>query len=527
MTRFVSIHLPFWPTDRLGWPANRRAALLVRRGAALSLAAVTPAGLDSGLRPGQGLADALAAFPDLPTEPLDSAGTLADLERLALRCRRWSPLTAPDLAGEAADGFAPGTAPDAALLVDITGAAGLFGGEEGVLADIASVFSAFGLHHRLGLADTPGAAWAWAVFGGGGILPAGAIRQMLAPLPIAALRLPGEIAAGLHRLGLRQIGALLDQPRAPLATRFGPGLLRRLDAVLGRVPQPVAWRKPAARFIERTPFVEPIGTRDSVDAALAHLLNRLLARLSLAGLGVRRLSFTLLRVDGTQQEFTIGTAQAERDPTRLLRLFRDPLDGLNPGFGIEAAWLDAQKTGPIRTRQSGLAVQGDSRGEPAPEDSAEQLAPLLDRLRQSLGDQAVYRLLPRASHWPERAVMRADPMGPQGKAAAGDDPSPAPNLAPRPIQLYHPPQPIEGDGTGSFVWRGQRHVIRHAIGPERIAGEWWHKGAAPCPTRDYWRVEDMAGRRFWVFQVRTPASPPASGPAGQAVQRWFLHGIFP
>ena len=383
-------------------------------------------------------------------------------------------------------------------MLDVTGVAGLFGGEEGLMADIAAAFTGFNLHHRIALADTPGAAWAWAGFGAGGILPVGSLRQMLAPLPVAALRLPPEILAGLHRLGLRQIGALLDQPRAPLANRFGREIVARLDTVLGRVPQPVRWQVPTVAYRERTPFVEPIGTRESVEAALTHLLARLIARLTAAGLGVRRLVFTLERVDGSRQDFTIGTAQAERDPRVLARLFREPLDGLDPGFGIEAARLEATETAEFLRRQSDL----DGRAA-----ACDRLAPLLDRLRQRLGENSVYRLHPQQSHWPEAAVRRADPLAPV--------PSFTETPPPRPMQLYAPPHPIEGDGTGYFVWRNRRHSIRHAEGPERIAAEWWR--TPNLPARDYWRVEDTAGGRYWLFQSRPQDRP---GP-------WFLHGVFP
>jgi protein ImuB len=484
MTRFVSIQLPFWATDRLGWAPDRRAALLTKEGTTLLLAGVTLAAARAGLRSGQRLADALAAFPDLPVEAFDTEATGQALTRLAARCRRWSPLTAPDGEG--------------ALLLDVTGVAGLFGGEEGLMADIAAAFTGFNLHHRIALADTPGAAWAWAGFGAGGILPVGSLRQMLAPLPVAALRLPPEILAGLHRLGLRQIGALLDQPRAPLANRFGREIVARLDTVLGRVPQPVRWQVPTVAYRERTPFVEPIGTRESVEAALTHLLARLIARLTAAGLGVRRLVFTLERVDGSRQDFTIGTAQAERDPRVLARLFREPLDGLDPGFGIEAARLEATETAEFLRRQSDL----DGRAA-----ACDRLAPLLDRLRQRLGENSVYRLHPQQSHWPEAAVRRADPLAPV--------PSFTETPPPRPMQLYAPPHPIEGDGTGYFVWRNRRHSIRHAEGPERIAAEWWR--TPNLPARDYWRVEDTAGGRYWLFQSRPQDRP---GP-------WFLHGVFP
>jgi protein ImuB len=210
------------------------------------------------------------------------------------------------------------------------------------------------------------------------------------------------------------------------------------------------------------------------------------------------LVFTLERVDGSRQDFTIGTAQAERDPRVLARLFREPLDGLDPGFGIEAARLEATETAEFLRRQSDL----DGRAA-----ACDRLAPLLDRLRQRLGENSVYRLHPQESHWPEAAVRRADPLAPV--------PSFTETPPPRPMQLYAPPHPIEGDGTGYFVWRNRRHSIRHAEGPERIAAEWWR--TPNLPARDYWRVEDTAGGRYWLFQSRPQDRP---GP-------WFLHGVFP
>ncbi len=46
------------------------------------------------------------------------------------------------------------------------------------------------------------------------------------------------------------------------------------------------------------------------------------------------------------------------------------------------------------------------------------------------------------------------------------------------------------------------------------------KGAADAPTRDYYRIEDMEGRRYWLFrQGLYEASQPSP--------RWFMHGIFP
>ena len=69
-----------------------------------------------------------------------------------------------------------------------------------------------------------------------------------------------------------------------------------------------------------------------------------------------------------------------------------------------------------------------------------------------------------------------------------------------------------------FRWRRVHHDIRLAEGPERIAAAWWRRRPAP-PTRDYYRVEDSRGARFWLFRAglygRETVAP-----------RWFLHGLF-
>ena len=76
----------------------------------------------------------------------------------------------------------------------------------------------------------------------------------------------------------------------------------------------------------------------------------------------------------------------------------------------------------------------------------------------------------------------------------------------------HPP--------ASFFWRRVRHRVRHADGPERIAGEWWRTPGEVRGLRDYFRVEDEAGGRFWLFR-RGDGIDPETGDMS-----WFIHGLF-
>jgi len=141
------------------------------------------------------------------------------------------------------------------------------------------------------------------------------------------------------------------------------------------------------------------------------------------------------------------------------------------------------------------------------------VAELVDRLAARLGDKAVSRPVLAASHWPERAVRYVAPLD-----AAADA---APRAAPRPVRFLRLPEPVEAvapvpdDPPLMFRWRRVSHRVRLADGPERIDGEWWRGNAE---LRDYYRVEDHDGRRFWLYRAglyrpQTPA-------------RWFLHGVF-
>jgi protein ImuB len=486
MKRFASIWFPHWATDlwRRKGEAATPFALVERDRHGLCLAAIDGGAVKLGLRVGQRLADALAAIPHLVTHPFDLALAQAALARMADEARRWSPLTAAD-------------GPDG-IVIDLTGASHLFGGEEGVLKDMAARLSKLGFQIRTAIADTAGAAWAWARYGDAGILPPGAARQMLAGLPIAALRLAADSLEGLHHLGLRRIGDLMALPRGPLASRFGQEALLRLDQVLGRREAALPWRRPRVRYARRLPFVEPIGKREDIDAALDRLLDLLTQDLADAGLGVRRLVYTLEKVDGTRQSFTIGTAVAEHDARYLARLFRDLLDGAEPGFGIEAATLEAPVTEPFHQAQRRLA------GDRAAGDG---FAHLIDRLRQRLGPNALSTPQPVESHLPERACRKGDPLADEGLAW--------PARLDRPPLLFAPAEAIQGDGCTRFYWRGGDYRVAKAIGPERIGPEWWHAPSGTRP-RDYWRVEDETGGRYWLYREVAP-----DGRGG-----WFLQGVF-
>ena len=457
------------------------------------LAALDRAARRAGLRPGMTVADARAVVPGLGRRPADAPADRRLLDQLAERCLGYTPWTS-------VDGWAD-SLPGGGLWLDISGCAHLRGGEAALLADVREDLRRLGFTARLGLADTPGAAWALARFStaGDAILPPGGHRKFIAGLPVTALRLAPDTAAGLARLGLRAIGDLMAVPRAAVAHRFGRAVARRLDQALGEADEPISPCRPAILPRVHLAFAEPVSRSDDLAAATRRLLDDLAGLLESRRLGARRLELTAFRVDATVGRLAIGTSRPCRDPVHLCRLLALPLSGLEAGFGIESMALAAVETAPLQAEQGDFVS-------PAGDDD---LAHLLDALGNRLGFDRVYALAPRQSHLPERAVQR---VAAGGGAWRLRDP-----IIYRPLRLLSRPDPVEAvaplpDGPPLLFRHGGRlHRLRRSEGPERLAGEWWRGDGAP--DRDYYVVEDEEGRRFWLCRQGVPG-------------RWFLHGIF-
>lgn len=475
--------MPRWATDRLkrrNSPVTGPFALIESAGGSFRLSAINLMAHKMGLSAGMMLADAMALVPALVTAPADRQGDQAALERLADWCCRWSPTVAVD-------------GPDG-IIMDITGVPHLFGGEDGMQDQMLAAFRRMQVGARIAMADSPAAAWAWARYGAAGSLPDRAVAfEKLRDLPVAGLRIELAIAETLTSLGLKTIGAVANLPRAPLAKRFGLGLLNRLDLLMGREPEPISPRQPQAPWRSRANLAEPISTRDAIDAVLVHLLDALCKLLAEEHLGARQLVLTAFRVDGDVQTIRVGTSYPSRDVKHLARLLRDPLDALMPGLGIESFTLEAMSADPFSAEQVSLETtqQSDSR-----------FSQLIDRLQGRLGARNVFRYEPLNRHTPENAFVRLSPIARSGQAITETDP--------RPVRLLQP-EAIEMEASGeAFTWRSIRRRIAMTAGPERLHGE-WRGGGMDIAARDYFQIEDEVGRRYWVYRDR-------SG--------WHMHGLF-
>ncbi|MDT8327293.1 MAG: DNA polymerase Y family protein, partial [Roseovarius sp.] len=444
------------------------------------------------------------------------------------------------------------------LVVDTTGSAHLFGGEAAMMQDLVQRAADLGLSARCGLADTVGAAWALARFAGegdrpvrsgdaidqearatrsraakrrswerGGAAPvvrsAGAVGQIASPgqmrgalasLPVAALRLPQDMVQELGQLGLRRIGDLTGQPRGPLARRFGPALLLRLDQAIGLVPEQVSPLAPEQPFATRLSLPEPIGLQDDLRAGLERLAERLCALLRDRGQGARRLRFEAFRVDGTVQAVQVGLARPADTAPCILPLLVMKLGEIEAGFGIDMLRLEAVETERIEARQMAGHVMALGVAEKR-QSQACAIEDLMGRLGARIGLEAITRHHPGSSHIPEKSA--------QVLAAAWSEvaqgPWPVPAIE-RPLLIWRP-EPVRAPDlpylAGGFHWRGRSHDVICATGPERIAPEWWLDDPEwRSGVRDYWQVVTMRGEQLWLYYAHGAALSPG----------WFCQGRF-
>lgn len=485
-------------------PGDRPVVIVEAVKNALRICAVDTNAIALGLVCGMTLADARARVPEISVFNSEPECDLALLERVADWSDRFTPLVAVDK--------------DNGLLLDVTGCAHLFGGEVAMLGDLSSRLEAFGLATRAAIASTPDTARAISRFTGGGVVADGEERQAVSSLPITALNIPTSTAVALSRAGLKRISDIAERPRTPLSARFGAELLDQLDRTLGLIDGRISPRRVAPEIFCERNFHEPISTQDDIERTISGLCQTVSERLEHRGEGGRSFETTLFRVDGAMCRISIGTAGPLRDPKTISVLFHKRLEAvaadLDPGFGFDLVRVAVIQSEKFETSQSSLD---------ASEIEQEDVTATVDQIGARFGERNIRRFLAGNSHIPELSERSVPYISGSSSSAEwpqvkeGEPPS-------RPLHVFEPPQPIETlaevpDGPPlRFRWRHVLHEVVHAEGPERIAFEWWKSDEAGL-SRDYYRVEDNDGRRYWIFRKglyeRETGNP-----------RWFLHGLF-
>lgn len=500
------------PTDRIERLAPSRVdtplVVVATIKSARRIEALNDAAARLGLRAGMALADARAMYPSLAAADAQPEVDRHCLETIADWCDRYTPLIGLD-------------APDG-LLLDISGCAHLFGGEAPLARDLRQRLNRQGFHVCTAIAPSAGGAFALAHYSTASSASDGTLRELMLPLPLAALRLSADIVAALAESGLKQVRDIVNLPRAPLAARFGVELIRNLDRALNREDETIVPRLPLPSYVVERRFPEPVAREEDVRGTIGHLAAELSRMMERHGDGAQRLQAALFRADGKVQRIEIGTGEPLRDPARMGRLFNDRLatlaDECDPGFGFDIIRLSALATARLDPAQTGL--HGDDR--------TAELTHLIDRLSARFGAPRVQRLVANDTHIPEYATLRVTAQTARNSSVAfpciktiQQD-----SLLPlRPIRLFERPEPISEavaevpDGPPMrFRWRQMLHEIIHAEGPERIAMEWWRDTTGAALTRDYFRVQSRAGVRLWLYRQGLHG-------AGEK-PRWFVHGLF-
>jgi len=510
--RYLALWFPYLATDRLrrtgaipasGAPAEKPHVLTGMQGNALRLVDCDQRAVALGLTRGMTLADARARIPDLVALETQPQADNEFLEALAGFCDRFTPLVALD--------------EPHGLMLDITGCAHLFGGEAGLGNLAGRAMQRGGLKLKAAIAGTPDAARACARHGRGGIVPPGQEEALLRSLPTAALDTDAETVIALSRAGLKTLDHLAERPSETLSARFGEALAVKLRRILGHEDRRITPLRPPPDCVVERHFAEPFADTASLEAVVVRLIGEAARVLEARGEGGRIFELGFFRSDGAVRRLAIETGRPSRDAGALLRLYRERVetlaDPLDPGFGFDAIKLAVPLCEPLDTPQHSL----DGR---AVEEEA--VADLVDRLVTRFGRDRVLRFAAQDTHHPVRAAKALSAAAPLPETPWS---APEPQEPPaRPLQLFEPPQPVEAiaevpDGPPiRFRWRRLIHDVARAEGPERIAPEWWRDGSDE-PMRDYYRVEDAQGRRFWLYRIgfyEADSAPP----------RWFLHGLF-
>ncbi len=445
-----------------------------------------------GVYRGMAAADAKAITSDLQLLDHIPGKEAKLLRQLGLWCIRYTPIVAIDLPN--------------GLMLDISGCAHLWGSERDYLKEIVYKLRASGYDVRAAIAATPGTAWAVARFGKKTpIIPAGGQVEALLNLPPAALRLDALVLEKLQKLGFNSIKSFMQIPRSVLRRRFGEGLLFKLAQAMGLEEEALIPLVPPIPYTERLPCLEPVRTKRAIEIAIQKLLETLCLRLQNEGKGIRKAILKCYRIDGKMVQVGISTNRGSHSVSHLCKLFELQVSKIEPDLGIELFLLETPKVEDINPIQEKLWA-----GKPGLQDTS--LAELLDKLAGKIGPNAIHRYLPAEHNWPERSIKQAASLSETPVTKWRTDRLRPPLLLRRPeaieVMALLPDYPPK-----VFTYKGKRHVVEKADGPERIEREWWLDQGE---HRDYYAVEDTDGQRYWLFR---------SGHYDAAPQ-WYLHGFF-
>ncbi|TMH15463.1 MAG: DNA polymerase Y family protein [Betaproteobacteria bacterium] len=429
-----------------------------------------------GVRAGMAVQAALALAPALRVAPRDPA---TETEAL-LGVAGWAAQFAPGVALEFPDG----------VLLEVSGSLKLFGGLESLLGRLRRGLAEMGWSSVLAGAPTPRAAF-WLAWAGKQqfIGESAELEPVLAALPLEVLRCNDEALAAFEAIGVRTLGELRALPREGIARRFGQGPLAELDRALGRLSDPRNFFVPPARFGAALSLPADVTQAEALLFAARRLIIQLAGFLAARSGGVQRFVLSLRHRDKAATEIAIGLVAPSRDAEHFILLLRERLFNFTLAEPVREISLRADDVVPLAGHNLGLRFE---QGKPPG-----QWEHLVERLRARLGADAVYGLVLRAEHRPERAVFAGELDSKQLHLDFGE----------RPFWLLDRPKRIAEIGAVPY----HKGPLELLAGPERIESGWWDGDDV---ARDYFVARTQSEALVWIYREWR-------GEGG-----WYLHGVF-
>jgi protein ImuB len=509
--RLLVVHLPSFRLERCGYQPDDLAGLIAEEKSAMRVQALTPAAIAAGIRPFMTATEARALAPEvelLPWEPeeerRDRSALVQQFKALSDRVRAPWPDT---------------------LVLDVSGTAHLFGGEEGLVARAESLAARLG-HDAVALVvDEALAGRALARWGRRGVVAAGEGAAALARLPLRALEPSLGLLRALQSVGIDQIGAFARLQPPAVSSRFGDEGARLHRVARGQAVGTVDWGEADEQALAVSVAMGGATTTLQLHFVLPGLLAQLSDRLADQGLAAIRLRVVLRLEQHGDAEPVLGlgvtVGRPTREPATLERLIRTRLEGQQLAAPVDELRIEVSESTPELGWQPGLTDRVEA---------TEPLPDLLARLADVLGDEAVCGAA-LVDRWRPEAAWEPAPWPPRrrfdvARVAPDDDPvlrqQAAEAPSPRPLLLAPRPAPVRvrvGPDGAPVAWRTEESWRRldRSEGPERLRSEWW---SAERWARDYWVIQD-GDVCAWVYRELTRAAPAEGGE-----QTWFVHGHF-
>lgn len=523
MERVICIYLPQWEIDlirrrisRRKWgkrravPACRLPPMIVsvEVNQRLHVARCCPLATASGVSPAMDISEASALCPQAEVHPWQPDIYQQAMEKLVQWVGRFFPRVMIDPTPHGVDaGF---LASPHGLLIDASGTEHLHGGCRVLLCRIRQALKGLQFSTRLAAAPTIGSAWALAHYGAepAALIDSAQLPQMLAPLPVAALRLPRDICQHLSVVGIVHIKHLFNIQRSSLMERFGPHVLRRMDQSLGQVHEDIEAFTVRPVLSVTQSFDGPTTRLEVILAATEQLVHQIAEQLIQRHRGVDELDIVFTRPHHESNIKKMSFGCPIQNPHRMWTILRPCLERMHLGGGVEAIALNAVRTSPVTPQQTQISRLHTSAVD------LDDMRELLDRLINQWGGRCLWVSAPEASHIPE-CTCRKQPILNSAQCDSTLPRAPWPPLD-RPSIVFDKPEPAQcvvlqpDHPPHRLRWRRGNYTVISRTGPERIVTR---RTLISQQTRDYFKLQLEDGRWLWVFHALEE-------------DRWFVHGLW-